>query len=189
MSLSKSPLAKMVLQVDGVKSVFLGKDFITVTKVLGERWSILKPLIYSQLLEFFSSGEPVIYPNDYISDTTVLESDSEVVATIKELLETRIRPAVQEDGGDIHFVDFDENTGIVRVRLAGSCVGCSSSSITLKNGVENMLTHYIPEVKSVEEVPSEEELENNKLTFEPQPVSVDSETESQLSHNSDEIKK
>jgi Fe-S cluster biogenesis protein NfuA len=90
--------------------------------------------------------------NPVVSDTTILDTDSEVVATIKELLESRVRPAVQEDGGDIFYEGFDEVKGIVRVRLAGSCVGCPSSSITLKNGVENMLMHYIPEVKGIEEV-------------------------------------
>ena len=84
--------------------------------------------------------------NPMVSDTTILDTDDEVVATIKELLETRVRPAVQEDGGDIFYVGFDPVRGIVQVRLAGSCVGCPSSSITLRNGVENMLMHYIPEV-------------------------------------------
>ena len=84
--------------------------------------------------------------NPMVSDTTILDTDDEVVATIKELLETRVRPAVQEDGGDIFYVGFDPVRGMVQVRLAGSCVGCPSSSITLRNGVENMLMHYIPEV-------------------------------------------
>merc|ERR1719453_1710929 len=90
--------------------------------------------------------------SDLVSDTTILPGDSEVVATIKELLETKIRPNVQDDGGDIIYEGFDENTGIVKVSLAGSCVGCPSSAVTLRNGVENMLMHYIPEVKGIEEV-------------------------------------
>lgn len=92
-----------------------------------------------------------------ITDTTILEDDDEVVAMIKELLETRIRPAVQEDGGDIRYVSFEEETGIVTVQLAGSCVGCPSSSVTLKNGVENMLMHYIPEVTNVVSLEEEED--------------------------------
>ena len=94
-----------------------------------------------------------------ITDTTILDDDDEVVAMIKELLETRIRPAVQEDGGDIRYVGFEEETGIVTVQLAGSCVGCPSSSVTLKNGVENMLMHYIPEVTNVVSLEEEEDEE------------------------------
>jgi Fe-S cluster biogenesis protein NfuA len=92
-----------------------------------------------------------------VTDTTILDTDDEVVAMIKELLETRIRPAVQEDGGDIHYVTYEEESGVVYVKLAGSCVGCPSSSVTLKNGVENMLMHYIPEVSGVEAVEDESE--------------------------------
>jgi NFU1 iron-sulfur cluster scaffold homolog, mitochondrial len=95
------------------------------------------------------SGEPALADEPIITDTTILDDDDEIVAMIKELIESRIRPAVQEDGGDIRYVSFDEETGLVTVQLAGSCVGCPSSSVTLKNGVENMLMHYIPEVKSV----------------------------------------
>lgn len=97
-----------------------------------------------------------------ITDTTILEDDDEVVAMIKELLETRIRPAVQEDGGDIKYVGFEEDTGIVTVQLAGSCVGCPSSSVTLKNGVENMLMHYIPEVTNVVSLEEEEQDEGGE---------------------------
>jgi Fe-S cluster biogenesis protein NfuA len=96
------------------------------------------------------------------SDTLISPDDSEVVAMIKELLETRIRPAVQEDGGDIFFEGFDEDTGVVKVRMAGSCVGCPSSTATLRNGVENMLMHYIPEVKSIEQVKGQLESEGEK---------------------------
>ena len=107
-----------------------------------------------------------------VSDTTILDDDSEVVAMIKELMETRVRPAVQDDGGDIFFEGFNEATGIVSVRLAGSCVGCPSSSITLRNGVENMLQHYIAEVKGIEEVGGEgggddEGDQELKLSYEP----------------------
>lgn len=123
----------------------------------------------------------MILDTPVVSDTAILDTDDEVVATIKELLEAKIRPYVQDDGGDIFFVKFDEETGLVYVRLAGSCVGCPSSSITLRNGVENMLMHYIPEVKGIVNVdPGEEpedgspvvhdysaEAQERKMTFKP----------------------
>ena len=156
--LARSPLVKALFGgVKGVKSVFLGRDFLTVTKDSEENWLRLKPMIFAQLLDFFAEGTPVVQEAlaggaGVVSDTQILDTDSEVVAAIKELIESRVRPSVQEDGGDIFFVHFNEKTGIVQVRLAGSCVGCPSSSITLRNGVENMLMHYIPEVKGIEEV-------------------------------------
>jgi Fe-S cluster biogenesis protein NfuA len=97
-------------------------------------------------MEWADAGKPALLDKPEITDTTILEDDDEIVAMIKELIEARIRPAVQEDGGDIRYVDFAEDTGMVTVELAGSCVGCPSSSVTLKQGVENMLMHYIPEV-------------------------------------------
>ena len=108
-------------------------------------------------MDFYASGDPVLRGEPEITDTTILDDDDEVVAMIKELLETRIRPAVQEDGGDIRYVGFEEESGIVTVQLAGSCVGCPSSSVTLKNGVENMLMHYIPEVSGVVSLEEEED--------------------------------
>ena len=105
--IDKSPLAKAILSITGVKSIFLGKEFITVTKNTDEAWNILKPQIFTKILDFFAEGKPVIIDNPMISDTTILDTDDEVVATIKELLETRVRPAVQEDGGDIFYVGFD----------------------------------------------------------------------------------
>jgi len=148
----KSPLAKVIFQVKGIKGIFLGRDFVTVTKQEDELWASLKPQIFSKMLDFFAEGKPVVDDRPVVSDTAVLDTDDEVVATIKELLETRVRPSVQEDGGDIFYAGFDASTGIVKVRLAGSCVGCPSSSVTLRNGVENMLMHYIPEVKGIEDV-------------------------------------
>lgn len=118
---------------------------------------LMRPDIFSTLMDFFDSNQDVLLDQPLITDTTILEDDDEVVAMIKELIEARIRPAVQEDGGDIRYVDFAEDTGIVTVQLAGSCVGCPSSSVTLKQGVENMLMHYIPEVTSV--IATEEETE------------------------------
>jgi Fe-S cluster biogenesis protein NfuA len=156
--LSRSPLVKKLFaDVKGIKSVFLGRDFLTITKNADESWPRLKPIIFATMLDFFADNTPVYLNEDEnagnaVTDTTILESDGEVVAAIKELIETRVRPSVQEDGGDIFYVGFNEKTGIVQVRLAGSCVGCPSSSVTLRNGVENMLMHYIPEVKGIEEV-------------------------------------
>eukprot|EP01036_Dinobryon_divergens_P033826 gene33825-43708_t len=151
--IAKSPLAKELFTIEGVKSVFFGKDFITITKASDSSWAPLKPAIFSSILDFFAEDKPVMLPSTgELSDTAILDTDDEVVATIKELMETRIRPSVQEDGGDIFYVGFDPTTGLVKVRLAGSCVGCPSSSVTLRNGVENMLMHYIPEVKGIEEV-------------------------------------
>lgn len=164
-----SPLAKSLLSVEGIKGIFLGRDFITITKNPDESWPSLKPQLFSKILDFFAEGKPVVSTEPQVSDTTILDTDSDIVATIKELLETRVRPSVQDDGGDIFYEGFDERTGLVRVRLAGSCVGCPSSSVTLRNGVENMLMHYIPEVKGIEEVNPEEGQEQPvKLEFRPQ---------------------
>ena len=159
--ISKSPLAKLLFQIAGIKSVFFGKDFVSVTKNTEEVWLTIKPQIFSALLDFYSSSKVIIEEHNEVSDTAILETDDEIVATIKELMETRVRPAVQEDGGDIFYVGFDKNTGIVQLRLAGSCVGCPSSSVTLRNGVEKMLMHYIPEVKGIEEVPNEGDCESH----------------------------
>lgn len=174
--IQKSPLVKELFNEVGVKSVFLGRDFITVTKDNDMTWNNLRPSIFALLFEFFSSEKVVINSTPTtVSDTTILDSDSEIVSAIKELIETRVRPSVQEDGGDIFFHGFDTDTGIVKVRLAGSCVGCPSSSITLRNGVENMLMHYIPEVKGIQEVTEacessgdSEQDKELKLSFKPE---------------------
>lgn len=145
----KSPLCRDLFKVDGVKAIYLGADFVTITKYAQNNWNLMRPEIFSVLMDFFDSDQPILVDQPIITDTTILDDDDEVVAMIKELIESRIRPAVQEDGGDIRYVGFDEPTGLVTVQLAGSCVGCPSSSVTLKQGVENMLMHYIPEVTSV----------------------------------------
>ena len=163
----KSPLAKDLFKVDGVKAVYFGSDFVTVTKRAESKWQFMRPEIFSVLMDFFEDpNNKVLLDKPQITDTTILEDDDEIVAMIKELIEDRIRPAVQEDGGDIHYVNFEEDTGLVTVRLAGSCVGCPSSSITLKQGVENMLMHYIPEVTAVvaEEEEPEEDLDGVVVT-------------------------
>ncbi|KAL3150734.1 NifU-like protein 5, mitochondrial [Trebouxia sp. C0010 RCD-2024] len=166
----KSPLAKKLFQVDGVTSVFFGSDFVTVTKSDDYTWNVVKPDIFAGIMDHFTSGEPLISDTNSTgrSDTAINDDDSEVVAMIKELLETRIRPAVMEDGGDIVFKGFDEASGLVTLKMQGACSGCPSSSVTLKGGIENMLMHYIPEVKSVVEAePDESEVagmtEFNKL--------------------------
>ena len=152
----KSPLAKQLFAIDGIKSVFFGKDFVSITKNTDEVWMTIKPQVFSALLDFYASEKSIIEEhNNELSDTAILDTDDEIIATIKELMETRVRPAVQEDGGDIFYVGFDRITGLVKLRLAGSCVGCPSSSVTLRNGVEKMLMHYIPEVKGIEEVAGE----------------------------------
>lgn len=145
----KSPLATKLFKIEGVKAVYLGFDFVTITKYAENNWKLMRPEIFSVLMDFFDSNQPVLVDQPIITDTTILDDDDEVVAMIKELIEARIRPAVQEDGGDIRYIGFEEDTGIVTVQLAGSCVGCPSSSVTLKQGVENMLMHYIPEVTAV----------------------------------------
>jgi Fe-S cluster biogenesis protein NfuA len=145
----RSPLAKSLFDVEGVKAVYLGADFVTVTKFAEHKWKLLRPQLFEVLMNWADKGEPALLDKPLITDTTILEDDDEIVAMIKELIEARIRPAVQEDGGDIRYVSFDEETGLVTVQLAGSCVGCPSSAVTLKNGVENMLMHYIPEVTNV----------------------------------------
>lgn len=151
-----SPLGKLLFRIDGVKGVFFGPDFITVTKVDEDiDWKILKPEIFATIMDFFASGLPVI--NEAAqkpSDTEIAEDDDETVQMIKELLDTRIRPTVQEDGGDILFMGFKD--GIVSLKMQGSCSSCPSSVVTLKNGVQNMLQFYIPEVVSVEEVTNDD---------------------------------
>jgi Fe-S cluster biogenesis protein NfuA len=142
--------------------VYLSTDFISINIEEGRDWNLIKPEVYACIMDFYASGKPVLLDREAgdesapVSSTTILPTDSEVVAMIKELIETRIRPAVQEDGGDIDYKSFDEATGKVLVQMQGSCKGCSSSAITLKNGIENMLMHYVPEVKSVEEFVDEE---------------------------------
>lgn len=162
----RSPLASKLLSIDEVTSVFLGKDFVTVSKAENAAWKVIKPFVFSHIMDWYAEGTLAVEDEVRKTDTTILDDDSEVVAMIKELVEARIRPAVQEDGGDIFYRGFDEGTGIVSVELAGSCVGCPSSSVTLRNGVENMLMHYIPEVKGIQNVePEGQEEDTFKLTF------------------------
>lgn len=161
----RSPLAKKLFDVEGVKAVYLGPDFVTITKFATTKWKLLRPQIFRVIMDWHDTKEPALLDEPQINDTTILDDDDEVVAMIKELIEARIRPAVQEDGGDIRYVSFDEEDGLVTVQLEGSCVGCPSSSVTLKQGVENMLMHYIPEVKNV--VALEEEEQDGAAADEP----------------------
>jgi len=161
----RSPLAKKLLTIHDVSSVFIGKDFVTISKDRGGAWPVIKPHVFAHLMDWYAEGTLAVEDEIRATDTTILDDDSEVVAMIKELIEARIRPAVQEDGGDIFYRDFNDATGIVSVELAGSCVGCPSSSVTLRNGVENMLKHYIPEVKGIENIGPDDDDDTYKLTF------------------------
>lgn len=158
-SASDSALARKLFMVHGVRSVFFGSDFVTITKHDdGTEWSVLRPEIFEVIMEFFTGDDPQPVVDSHGTkdgwnqDTKINDDDDEVVAMIKELLETRVKPAVAEDGGSIVYRGFDDVAGVVKLEMQGACSTCSSSSITLKNGVENMLRHYIPEVKTVEEV-------------------------------------
>ncbi|KAJ9595770.1 hypothetical protein L9F63_013014 [Diploptera punctata] len=147
----KSPLCKLLFRIEGVKAVFFGPDFITVTKLDEDiDWRLLKPEIFATIMDFFASGLPIVNQSEASPDTQVEEDDDETVQMIKELLDTRIRPTVQEDGGDIVFLGFED--GVVKLKMQGSCTGCPSSVVTLKNGIQNMLQFYIPEVEAVEQV-------------------------------------
>lgn len=145
---SHSPLAQRLFAVEGVICVFLGRDFITVTRAADEDWDVLQPMVSSAIMEHYQSGDPVVIAEE--KSNSIEADDDEVVAKIKELLDTRIRPAVAMDGGDIVFDSFED--GIVYLHMQGACAGCPSATITLKSGVENLLKHYIPEVVEVREV-------------------------------------
>ncbi|MFL5238093.1 MAG: NifU family protein [Rhizomicrobium sp.] len=151
---ARSPLAAALFEIDGVARIFFGSDFISVTKVDGD-WRHLKPPILGAIMEHFTRELPLLEgaaSEEPEAEETYSEEDAEVVEQIKELLDTRVRPAVANDGGDIIFRGFDGKTGIVSLYMRGSCAGCPSSAITLKNGIENMLRHYVPEVSAVEAV-------------------------------------
>ena len=143
----RSPLARALFTIDGVSGVFLGQDFVSVSKDGGAEWFTLKPAVLAAIMDHYTSGLPVI-EGDAAAATD--EDDDEIVMQIKEILETRVRPAVAQDGGDIVFDSFEE--GIVYLHMQGSCSGCPSSTATLKAGIENMLRHYIPEVIEVRAV-------------------------------------
>jgi Fe-S cluster biogenesis protein NfuA len=141
-----SPMAKRLLDIEGVMGVFFGSNFITVTKSNSHQWNILKPSILAVLLDHFVADLPIV-EETYSSNTIPADLSDPLIVQIRELLDTRIRPAVAQDGGDIVFHSFED--GIVYLKMQGACSGCPSSTATLKSGIENMLRHYVPEVHEV----------------------------------------
>ena len=148
----KSPLAQRIFAVQGVEGVFFGHDFVTVTKAEDVDWDHVKPAILGAVMEHFQSGAPVMGEDETGADghAEFTGEDSAIVGQIKELLDTRVRPAVAQDGGDITFHGFDK--GVVYLHMQGACAGCPSSTLTLKMGIENLLRHYIPAVTEVRPV-------------------------------------
>jgi Fe-S cluster biogenesis protein NfuA len=147
----RSPLARALFETPEVGRVFFGADFISVTKTAGD-WKHLKPAILGAIMEHFTRDLPLIEHAAEETDHASEGEDSEIVAQIKELIETRVRPAVAQDGGDIIYHGFDEASGVVFLHMRGSCAGCPSATMTLRNGIENLLRHYVPEVSAVEAV-------------------------------------
>lgn len=145
----RSPLARALFATGEVARVFFGSDFISVTKKAGD-WKHLKPAVLGTIMEHFTLGLPLIEAS--AEETDGAADDNEIVAQIKELIETKVRPAVAQDGGDIVYKGFDEETGVVFLHMRGACAGCPSATMTLKNGIEGLLRHYVPEVNSVEAV-------------------------------------
>jgi Fe-S cluster biogenesis protein NfuA len=146
----KSPLASRIFAVAGVTGVFFGTDFVTVTKADAVDWGHIKPAILGAIMEHYQSGAPVITGEQAAAHQAHDGPDGDIVRQIKELLDTRVRPAVAQDGGDITFHGFDR--GVVYLHMKGACAGCPSSTLTLKMGIENLLRHYIPEVTEVRPV-------------------------------------
>jgi Fe-S cluster biogenesis protein NfuA len=147
---ARSPLAASLFTLPGVARVFLGQDFITVTQDGGADWQQLRPQVLGAIVEHFMAERPVLEGEEAEGDADFDPADQEIVDQIRELLDTRVRPAVAGDGGDIVFRGYRD--GVVRLHLQGACSGCPSSRATLKHGVENMLRHYVPEVMAVEQV-------------------------------------
>ena len=151
-SAGNSLLAQKLFQINGVESVFYGEDFITISKNETSKWTLLKPAIMGAIIEQFATDNPLIeepqFKKTYVEDKhSIKSSDSDVVKKIKELLDTKIRPAVAMDGGDIIFNEYVD--GWIWLEMQGACQGCPSSTATLKSGIENMMKHYIPEVRGV----------------------------------------
>lgn len=145
---ARSPLAARLFEVEGVSAVFFGREFITITKTDEKEWHVLKPALLGAIMEHFTAGRNVM--NAPAEAEGIAAEDDEIVSQIKELLDTRVRPAVAMDGGDIVYHGFEN--GVVYLHMQGSCSGCPSSTATLKMGIENMLKHYIPEVVEVRAV-------------------------------------
>lgn len=151
-SAENSPLATRIFGIEGVTGVFFGHDFVTVTKAEGVEWDHMKPSILGVIMEHFQSGQPILASEATAPSGHAAHDgeDGEIVEQIKELLDTRVRPAVAQDGGDITFHGFER--GVVYLHMQGACAGCPSSTVTLKMGIENLLRHYIPEVTEVRPV-------------------------------------
>ena len=151
---ASSPFVRSLFAIEGVKSVYVARDFVSVTKDSELDWGVLKPSVLTTIMEHLVAGLPVM--DEDIAEvkstpaSTINADDDEVVKQIKELIDTRVRPSVAEDGGDIIFHSFED--GVVRLEMHGACAGCPSSTVTLKGGIENMLKHYVPEVERVEAV-------------------------------------
>ena len=144
---NSSILAQNLFKIEGVEGVFFGSDFISITKSESFDWQVLKPSVLGAISDHYESGAPVMDKVEDSEDEATTAKDSDIVVQIKELLETRVRPAVAMDGGDIIFGDYKD--GIVFLHMQGACSGCPSSTATLKTGIENILKHYIPEVTEV----------------------------------------
>lgn len=161
---SISPFARGLLRIPGIKGVFFGEDFISISKDTEREWSQMKPLIFHEIIDHYASKAPLVVPgadeiiekqraDDDGAGQELNVSDSEIVLMIKELLDTRIRPSIQEDGGDVEFIKYEE--GIVYLQLQGACTGCPSSSVTLKSGIERTIMYWIPEVQGCVQVENE----------------------------------
>jgi Fe-S cluster biogenesis protein NfuA len=146
----RSPLAQALFAIEGVGGVFFGADFVTVTRTGAQDWHVIKPVVLGAIMEHFTAGRPILAEGATVAASGATGEDDDIVVQIKELLDTRVRPAVAQDGGDIVFHSFED--GVVYLHMQGSCSGCPSSSATLKSGIENMLRHYIPEVVEVRAV-------------------------------------
>lgn len=153
-----SPLAEALFAIAGVERVYLGGDFITITKAEALEWPHLKPHVLAAIMDHYTSGRPVLLDASAPADATeeadiVYEGEAaNIVKELKDLIEARVRPAVARDGGDITFHSWDHEEGVVKLNMRGACAGCPSSTLTLKQGIENMLRHYVPEVNRVEQV-------------------------------------
>lgn len=153
-----SPLAQALFALQGVERVYLGGDFLTITKADAIEWAHLKPHVLAAIMDHFISGRPTLLDAGAVGGETEeadIAYEGEAAGIVKELkaiIEARVRPAVARDGGDITFHSWDHEAGIVRLNMRGACAGCPSSTLTLKQGIENMLKHYVPEVTAVEQV-------------------------------------
>ena len=147
---ARSPLAERLFELPEVTGVFFGTDFITVTKNGDSEWHQLKPAVLAAIMEHFTAGRPVVIDGPAAAASAEVEEENEIVSQIKELLETRVRPAVAQDGGDIVYRGYKE--GKLYLGMQGACSGCPSSTVTLKRGVESLIKHYVPEVETIEAI-------------------------------------